>query len=77
MEALLVYLRANRDYIIDFATSHWPSVNVTRPEGTYLSWLDFSALKLEPTPFEFFLKEARVALADGLPFGVDEPGFLR
>jgi cystathionine beta-lyase len=77
LDELLVYLRANRDYLVDFVTTHWPEVQVTCPEGTYLSWLDFSALKLTPTPFDFFLNEAKVALSDGTPFGAESTGFLR
>ena len=50
-------------------------VPVTQPEGTYLAWLDFRALNLQPDPYNFFLEHAKVAFSDGAAF--DAPGFIR
>ncbi len=78
LDALLVYLQANRDTLIDYVQERLPGVTMTKPEGTYLGWLDCRGLGIEQdTPFEFFLREARVALQDGAIFGRGGEGFVR
>ena len=47
------------------------------PEATYLAWLDCRALKLAPSPHEFFSKHAKVALSEGPNFGEPGVGFVR
>jgi len=47
------------------------------PEATYLAWLDCRELRLEPSPFRFFLERAQVALSDGAVFGKPGEGFVR
>lgn len=63
------YLTENRDFLVDYVTKNMPGVRITLPEATYLAWLDFTELKLEPSPFRFFLEKAKVALSDGAIFG--------
>jgi cystathionine beta-lyase len=50
---------------------------MTKMEGTYLAWLDCRASGIPGNPFQFFLKEAKVALNDGSEFGKGGEGFLR
>jgi cystathionine beta-lyase len=69
------YLTGNRDFLVDYVSKNMPGVRVTVPEATYLAWLDFTQLDLEPSPFEFFFEKARVALSDGAIFG--EKGHVR
>lgn len=64
----LKHLQSNRDFLIATLKRELPQVKVRTPEATYLAWLDFSALDLPQSPYEFFLKEARVALSDGKMF---------
>lgn len=73
---LLAYLTANRDTLVDYVAANMPSVRVTRPDATYLAWLDCRATGLE-NPQEFFLKQAKVGLNDGKTFGDDGAGFVR
>lgn len=73
----LDYLTGNRDALLGFVQSRWPGVPITRPEATYLAWLDFRGVNLPEPPFEFFLNKARVALSDGVPFGKGGEGRLR
>jgi cystathionine beta-lyase len=73
----LAYLTGNRDALIDFVQTRWQGVTTTRPEATYLAWLDFRALNLPDGPYEFFLQRARVALSDGPPFGPGGEGHVR
>lgn len=77
LREVLVYLTGNRDALIDFVRARWPGVTVTRPEATYLAWLDFRALALPEAPYDFFLDRARVALSDGVPFGAGGEGHVR
>jgi cystathionine beta-lyase len=77
LDQLLPYLEANRDFVFDFIRGEIPQIAVTRPEGTYLSWLDCRGLALEQSPYEFFLKQAHVALNDGKAFGKEGEGFVR
>ncbi len=74
-QALLAYLRSNRDLIADFAARSLPGVKMIPCEATYLAWLDVSALRLE-TPGRFF-EEHGVGLADGAQYGVPAGKFVR
>jgi cystathionine beta-lyase len=71
------YLTANRDLIVDYVEWNLPGIRVTKPNATYLSWLDCSELNLKPSPYKFFLKEAQVALSDGRKFGAGNEQFVR
>ena len=74
---VLEYLTGNRDAFVAYARARWPMVGITRPEATYLAYLDFRGLNLPDGPFEFFLKRARVALSDTTAFGPGGEGRLR
>ena len=77
LRALRRYLTGNRDFILDYVEKNLPGVRITKPDATYLAWLDCSALKLKPSPYEFFLKKAKVALSDGGRFGNGNGQFVR
>lgn len=77
LDQVLVYLEANRDFMFDFVMKELPGLRMTRPEGTYLAWLDCRQAGIEGNPYEFFLHNARVALSDGAPFGRGGEGFVR
>lgn len=77
LSALRKYLTANRDFLVDYVTHYMPDVRVTKPEATYLAWLDFSHLKLKQSPFDFFMKKAKVGLSDGKIFGAGGEGHIR
>jgi cysteine-S-conjugate beta-lyase len=74
---LLIQLEANRETIISYVSEHFPTMRVTRPEATYLTWLDCRALNLEPDPFHFFLERGKVAFNNGHEFGAGGAGFVR
>lgn len=73
---LMVYLQENWKILVDFIEKHLPAIKITPIEGTYLAWLDCRAMDIGD-PYEFFLKEARVAFNDGKIFGSGGEGFLR
>ena len=77
LKALRRYLTGNRDFLVEYVTKYIPGMRVTVPAATYLAWLDCTDLKLETPPYEFFLKEARVALSDGGRFGAENQKFVR
>ena len=67
-QALLAYLRENRDLIHRFVETNLPGVKVEAPhEATYLAWLNVSALGLAD-PIDHFEKFG-VGLSDGAFFG--------
>ncbi len=77
LDELLVYLAANRDFLYGFLKEHLPEIDMIKPEGTYLAWLDCRKLVLPSDPYHFFLSKAKVALNDGEAFGVNGKGFVR
>jgi len=77
LEALIKYLNHNRKLVVDFIRTNIPETRVHSPEGTYLAWLDCSALNLKEGPFKFFLENAKVALNDGEMFGGNSREFVR
>ncbi|MGT2715845.1 MalY/PatB family protein [Streptococcus respiraculi] len=69
LEELKAVLEQNIDYIVDYLGSH-TKIDVMKPEGTYLVWLDFSAYGLSHEEIHEKLRnEARVVLNDGMTFG--------
>jgi len=75
-QALLTYLRGNRDFLLAFVQRELPGVTVEAPiEATYLAWLNVAALKLAD-PIAHF--EAHGAgLSDGAFFGVPRGSHVR
>jgi cystathionine beta-lyase len=69
LDAVMRQLHANRDAVARFVQDRLPSVRHRVPEGTYLAWLDLSALNLDCPASAFLLQHARVALNDGTDFG--------
>jgi cystathionine beta-lyase len=71
-QALIAYLRANRDYLEGFVARELPGVRIEAPiEATYLAWLNVEELGLA-SPVRHF-EAAGVGLSDGIPFGA-RPG---
>ena len=78
LEELLIHLDGNMDYVINFVKENIPEVKVRKPEGTYLMWLDFSALGVTKEELSMFMqKDAKIALDDGFWFGENGAGFER
>lgn len=91
LDALLVGLDANRALLDQLVAEHLPGIGYTRPEGTYLAWLDCRSLGLPPEadaadlavvtdlagPAQLFLESARVAVSAGHIFGTGGAGHVR
>lgn len=77
LDQVLQYLGGNRDYLYEYVRAEMPTVQMVKPEGTYLAWLDCRNSGIQGNPCEYFLKEGRVGLNDGLTFGKSGEGFVR
>jgi cystathionine beta-lyase len=77
LDQLLHYLEGNRNYVFDFVRDQLPTLQMVKPEGTYLAWLDCHMAGIKGDPCEFFINEAHVALNDGANFGDGGEGFVR
>lgn len=71
------YLTDNRDFLTGYVTEHMPAVRLTIPDATYLAWLDFTQTDIHGSPYEFFLKNAKVAVSEGKIFGKAGAGHIR
>jgi cystathionine beta-lyase len=71
------YLTENRDVMLDYLAENIPHIRATKPAGTYLGWLDCRNSGISGNPYDFFLKESRVALNSGPLFGPGGEGFVR
>lgn len=75
-QALLAYLRGNRDYLLDAIARELPGVQVEAPvEATYLLWMNVSALGLEHPTAHF--ERHGVGLSDGAYFGAAKGTHVR
>ncbi len=72
-QALLAYLRDNRDLVYRELAPLAPRIRLAPMAATYLAWLDVRALGVAD-PVRFF-EEAGVGLSNGVDFGA--PGFVR
>jgi cysteine-S-conjugate beta-lyase len=73
-EALMGYLKNNRDTLVDFINTECPGLSVRPGDATYLAWIDARGLELE-NPALHFEKRAGLFLSDGAFFGW--PGYIR
>ena len=76
LQRLCAYLRGNRDYLLSYVAEHLSAIRCTRPEATYLAWLDCRQTGIE-NPQRYFIDKAKVAFSDGVEFGPGGGGFVR
>ncbi|MBC7876028.1 MAG: putative C-S lyase [Anaerolineales bacterium] len=77
LKDLRTYLTGNRNFLAEYVTRYMPDVKMTIPDATYLGWLDFTQTAIDGSPFEFFLKNAKVAVSEGKIFGKEGEGHVR
>ncbi|MGJ3240564.1 MAG: MalY/PatB family protein [Anaerolineae bacterium] len=78
LDDVLAYLQDNIAFIRDYLAQNIPQVKLVEPEGTYLIWLDFTALEIDPSDLATFLaQEAGLALNAGHWFGREGAGYAR
>jgi cystathionine beta-lyase len=81
LAALRVYLKDNRDFVVEYLTENFPDTKFTIPQATYLQWIDFSeyirAGKMDQPPYDYFFEKAKVALSNGKIFGEGYENYVR
>lgn len=77
LRQLLVYLKDNRDFAINFIRTHMPQIKTTVPDSTYLLWMDMRDLPIEGDVVRFCRETAGVAPTAGDFFGNAGEGFVR
>lgn len=78
MDAVVEYVRENRDYAVAAFNARLPEIGCKPQEGTYLMWLDFNSLGLSHEALkDLLVNRAHVAMNDGLFFGEEGRGWFR
>ena len=78
LNELKEYLLDNLNFLRDYLETNIPQIKLIEPEGTYLIWLDCSALGLEDKELEkFIVEKAKLWLDSGYIFGKEGEGFQR
>lgn len=72
------YLTENAEFIIHYLAGHAPEIKPVKPEGTYLMWLDCSALEMTSDEIQKTLADHYgIAVGGGTSYGGDGEHFLR
>lgn len=74
------YLQGNMNYVYEFCKEKMPDISVTRPEGTYLIWVDFGVFgKTSEEIIHFLVENEKIGLGDGTPYSetAGKKGFIR
>jgi cystathionine beta-lyase len=77
LDQVLFYLKENRDFLTQYMKERLPDLRMAKMEATYLAWLDCRNSGIPGNPFDYFLREAGVALSDGAEYGKGGEGFVR
>ncbi len=71
------YLDESRKLLADLLIRLLPKMRYRPPDGTYLAWLDCTAMDLDGSPGELVTERARVTVVDGPRFGDGGAGSFR
>lgn len=78
MDAVVEYVRENRDFAVEFIRARIPEISCAPQDGTYLMWLDCRGAGVSHEAFfRALVEEAGVALNSGLDYGEAGRGFFR
>jgi len=78
LKQLLDYLKSNIDFVEKYLKEKIPQIQMMRPEGTYLIWLDCRKLNLQNKELNiFFIEKATIGMNNGETFGTGGEGFMR
>jgi cystathionine beta-lyase len=78
LEQLMNYLQSNMDFLLKYMSENISLIKPVKPEATYLIWLDFRELKMDPVQLrKFLIEKAKLGLSDGPLFGAEGAGFQR
>lgn len=72
------YLTQSAQLVMDYLGEHAPAIDVVKPEGTYLMWLDCRKLGLSSQEIcDRLVKEQDLAMGSGAGYGKNAEGFMR
>ena len=75
---MLSYVEGNILFVEKFLKERIPEIRISRPEATYLVWLDCRGLGLDHRELvDLFVNGARLGLNDGEMFGPGGEGHMR
>jgi cysteine-S-conjugate beta-lyase len=78
LKALMAYLEETRDFAAEYIAQHIPQIKMTKPEATYLLWLDCREFGMTDSQLrDFFVKQCKLGLSPGTAFGEAGSGFMR
>lgn len=77
LEALLAYLDGNRRFVEEYIRDNIPRLHAVPLEGTYLQWIDCTALGLSKEALEELMTEHDLFTDEGYLFGEEGAGFER
>ena len=77
LDEVLGYLDDSRRLLADLLHRHLPRVRYRPPDGTYLAWLNCTALDLPASPGQLITDRARITVVDGPAFGAGGAGAFR
>ncbi len=77
LDEVLAFLDENRRLLADLLARHLPQVRYRPPDGTYLAWLDCTAMNLDGSPGALLREQAQITVVDGPAFGQGGPGSFR
>jgi cystathionine beta-lyase len=77
LDEAVAYLDDSRNLLARLLGRHLPQVRYRPPDGTYLAWLDCSAMDLPGSPGELVTGQAGVTVVDGPAFGDGGAGSFR
>ena len=78
VDQLMEYLKGNLDYLKAYVAENLPYIKIMEPDATYLIWMDFSALGMDPEELHnLILEKGKLWLDQGYMFGKSGEGFER
>ncbi len=78
LEECLTYLKGNLKFFEDYVKKNMPQLKVYPLEGTYLAWVDCSALGMDDKVLHtWMLEKAKLWLDDGVMFGAEGSLYMR
>jgi cysteine-S-conjugate beta-lyase len=77
LDEVLGYLDDSRHLLADLLGRHLPQLRYRPPDGTYLAWLDCTAMDLPGSPGQLVTERAHVTVVDGPACGDGGAGSFR
>ncbi|MBQ8544328.1 MAG: PatB family C-S lyase [Alistipes sp.] len=77
-QQMISYIESNIDFVDEYLRTNIPEVKITKPQASYLVWMDFSALSLKHEALvDMLINKAHLAMNDGAMFGVQGEQHMR